>query len=255
MIKHALSRSTGPRLEIMQTATRYEIDGAPRLDLIDARGQLHEAAEILTPGSTTAHLSAVPEEGADVLTLTTPGGAPYVLGTASSSRHSAEHTLSEAGEYDTDAPALGDVRLSAAEAALVVSAKEGAVYISPRLRTQGRLEVSDGAAPTQSAAVGELTLSALDAHQATLEALIAATAQLQRLAALAFPPALEAEAALKITEAAALTQAGDLVGAAQATAEAAELTAAAAEAQTLTPPSPPTPPARAIISEILKLER
>ena len=79
MIKHALSRSTGPRLEIMQTAARYEIDGAPRLDLVDARGQLHEAAEVLTAGSTAAHLSAIPEEGADVLTLTCT--LPEQLGT------------------------------------------------------------------------------------------------------------------------------------------------------------------------------
>ena len=258
MIKYALNRSAAPALEVMNVLTRYEIDGEPRLDLIDRRGQLYEAAEVLALGSQTTAATATPEEGAEVLTLTTPGGAPYVIGTTAPQRHSAAHEVSAAGEYDTTAPDLADLSLRAAEAAVIVSAKEGAVYLSPRTRAQGRLEVSDGAAPEQSAAIGELTLASLDAHQAALEALVSAVDQLQRLCAVALPPALETHATAKTAEAAALTQAGDLIGAAEATQEAAEATAAAVEARALPAPyslSPPAPPSRAIISALLKLER
>ena len=87
---------------------------------------------------------------------------------------------------------------------------------------------------------------------------MSAVDQLQRLCAVALPPALETHATAKTAAAAALTQAGDLIGAAEATQEAAEATAAAVEARALPAPhtlTAPAPPSRAIISALLKLER
>lgn len=257
MIRYKISAEQGPRLELVQVVARYEIDGAPRLDLIDARGQLLEAAEVLGLGGRDTQTSALPEVGAEGVALTTPNGAPYILGALTTQRRAPQATLSEAGEYDTTAPALQDVSMSAGEAALIVSAQEGALYMSPRARVQGALEVSSGAAPQQSAAIGELTLEALEAHQATLEALVSAVAQLQTLAAQAWPLTFDAQAAAKTTEAATLAQAGDVAGAARATAEAAQAAANAAEARTLAPSTltPPAPPSRDIISELIKTER
>lgn len=263
MIRHALSKYTAPRLDFMLVVARYEIDGAPRLDLLDSGGKLYEAAEVCMMGAGTTGAAAIPPSGAEVLTLSTPNSAPYVLAglTPAPSRggsYQPKAELNSAGEYPTDRPALSDLSLRGSEAAVIISGQEGAVYASPRLRAQGRLEVSDGASPTQSAAIGELTLSALDEHQATLEALVSAVSQLQRLCAVALPPALETHATAKTAEAAALTQAGDLIGAAEATAEAAEATAAAIEARALPAPhplTPPAPPSRDIISELLKIER
>lgn len=262
MISHALSKYTAPRLDLMLVVARYEIDGAPRLDLLDSGGKLYEAAEVCMIGADTTGAAAIPPQGAEVLTLSTPNSAPYVLAgltpAPSSGRYSARAELSAAGEYPTNTPALSDLSLRSAEAALIISQQEGALYLSPRTRAQGRLEVSDGASPEQSAAIGELTLASLEAHQATLEALVSAVSQLQRLCAVALPPALETHAAAKTTEAAALTQAGDLVGAAEATAEAAEAAEAAVEARALPAPhplTPPAPPSRDIISALLKIER
>lgn len=177
----------GAVLAIMRVTARRVIDGAPFLDLIDRGGRLYTDAEILSLGGAPQELAAVPPEGADVLTLTTPQNAPLVLGTFSTSTDRAlTAELSGAGEYPPDALALDHVALRSGEARLI--AAEGSLYAAPVLRVQGRLEVSDGASPTQSGAVAEPTLDTLAQYQAAINTLAASLEALRLACAAAQAP-------------------------------------------------------------------
>jgi len=214
-----------PVLAIMRVVARRVRDGAPFLDLIDRGGRLYSDAEVLGLGGAPNELAAVPPEGADVLTLTTPQNAPLVIGAFSVSTDRAPQvTLSGAGEYPPDALALDHVALKSGEARLV--AGDGALFAAPVLRVQGRLEVSAGAAPALSGAVAEPTLDTLAQYQSAINTL-AASLEAIRLACASAPNPAALPALLQ------------------------------AAAQALPPVSPTIapPPNATIASEIIKVER
>lgn len=214
-----------PVLGLMRVIARRVIDGAPYADLIDRGGRLYTDAEILGLGGAPNELAAIPPEGADVLTLTTPTNAPLIIGSFSvATDRAAQVTLSAAGEYPPDALALDHTALKSAGARII--AGEAALYAEPLLRVQGRLEVSDGATPAQSGAVAEPTLDTLAQYQSAINTLAAAVEAL-RLACANAPNAAAVPAALQ---------------------------AAALDIPPLSPTLAP-PPNATIASELLKVER
>lgn len=176
-----------PILAIMRVVARRVRDGAPFIDLIDRGGRLYSDAEVLGLGGAPNELAAIPPEGADVLTLTTPQNAPLVIGAFSVATDRAlQVTLSGGGEYPPDALALDHVALKSGEARLV--AGEGALFAAPVLRVQGRLEVSDGAAPALSGAVAQPTLDTLAQYQTAINTLAASLEALRLACAAAAAP-------------------------------------------------------------------
>lgn len=238
----------------MQVVRRYQVEGEPAYDLIDTGGRFYEAAEALTLG-TGAELALDYPVDSDVLVLTQSYGPPYILGGFSSVTRADSAEPDTAGEYQS-ALALGDAQMSKGATRLIIT--ETAAYIGPVLRAQGRLEVSDGAEPTQSAAVAEPTRDTLQDHTDRLDELKSAVDKLLEIAELTAPAALETTATEATAAATAATNAGDLITAAQKTDEAARATALALEAPTLTTAhqiGTPSPPTDIMLSELLKLER
>lgn len=100
------------------------------------------------------------------------GGAPYVLGAlADQKRFIDKPSISDAGEYHEFNVALKDAALLAGDARVIASSSLDAVYLSPRVRVQGRLEVSNGGAPLQSLAIAEPLLETLNNQRDTIEAM------------------------------------------------------------------------------------
>jgi hypothetical protein len=253
-MKRKVSLRTGPALSIMQVVRRYQVEGEPAYDLIDTGGRFYEAAEALTLG-TGAELALDYPIDSDVLVLTQSYGPPYILGGFSSIPRADSTEPDSAGEYQSTL-ALGDAQISKGATRLIIT--EAGAYIGPVLRAQGRLEVSNGAEPTQSAAVAEPTRDTLQDHTDRLDELKSAVDKLLQIAELTAATALTTAATEATAAAAAATQAGDLITAAQKTHEAARATSLAAEAPELTTTHQirtPSPPPDIILSELLKLER
>ena len=209
----------------MRVVARRVIDGAPYADLIDRGGRLYTDAEILGLGGAPNELAAIPPEGADVLTLTTPTNAPLIIGAFSvATDRAAQVTLSAAGEYPPDALALDHTALKSSGARII--AGEAALYAEPLLRVQGRLEVSDGGLPLQSGAVAEPALQTLAQYQLAINILATALEAL-RLACANAPTAAAVPAAIQT----------------------------AAQAIPPIPPILAPPPNATIASELLKVER
>jgi len=253
MIKRKVSLRTGPRLEIMQVIRRYQVETEPAYDLIDSAGRFYEAAEALAIGS-GAELAADYPEGADVLTLTTDG-PPYIIGSYTATPRQDSNSADAAGEYRGPL-GLGDMSLDNGAARLIVTPQ--AIHTSPQLRAQGRLEVSDGAPPAQSAAVAEPTRDTLQDHTDRLNELKAAVDALLRIAELTQPAALQTTATEATAAAAAATQAGDITTAAQKTEEATRAAELIPTAQALTSAhiiTTASAPLDTMLSDLLKLER
>lgn len=214
-----------PVLGLMRVVARRVIDGAPYADLIDRGGRLYTDAEILGLGGAPNELAAIPPEGADVLTLTTPTNAPLIIGAFSvATDRAAQVTLSAAGEYPPDALALDHTALKSTGARII--AGEAALYAEPLLRVQGRLEVSDGGLPLQSGAVAEPALQTLAQYQLAINILATALEAL-RLACADAPTAAAVPVAIQT----------------------------AAQAIPPIPPILAPPPNATIVSELLKVER
>jgi len=168
MIRQTLTRS---QIAVFQVVAAYQIGGTPELDLIDRNGRLFEGCSLLSLGGGFQDLLTIPEKGAEVLVLLNEGGSPYVLGALADQRRFVdEPQITNAGEYSEQTVALRDSALLAGEARVVVSNSQSAVYLSPRVRIQGKLELTDGEPPQQSVAVAEPLLETLSELRGTLEA-------------------------------------------------------------------------------------
>lgn len=167
-----IKRSSGQSpLTVCQVVASYQIEGTPELDIIDHHGRLYEGCSIVSLGGGEQDLLTIPAKGEEVLVFLDQGGAPYILGAlGSQKRFVDEPVIDDAGEYDTRTIALKDAALLAGGARAVVSQDQDAVYLSPRVRVQGRLEVTNGDTPAQSLAVAEPLLETLGELRDSLEA-------------------------------------------------------------------------------------
>ena len=168
-----IRRSSGSRsqLAVFQVVAAYQIGGTPELDLIDQNGRLFEGCSLLSLGGGLQDLLTVPEKGGEVLVLLDDGGAPYVLGAlADQKRFVDEPEITDAGEYSEQTIALKDAALLAGDARVIASNSQSSIYLSPKVRVQGRLELTDGEAPEQSLAIAEPLLETLEDMRGTLEA-------------------------------------------------------------------------------------
>ena len=224
---------------VMRVAGVYQVRGALELDVLDSSGRLFEGAQLLTSGGGPSEISAAPSVGSEVLGVVL-GGACYVIGCLNDEpMYQDERALNSAGEY-VERAAVGDVLLKAGESRVILS-RDDAVYVSPRLRVQGVLEVSSGGEPLLSGAVGELVLSTLDAYHQTLSDLKTAVEALQEVSSRL--------SSVYSTASAAASASGDLI-------RAQDLAEQAIKAGEL-PSTIITPPLRAsrdILSSNLKLE-
>lgn len=169
MIRRASSRA---QLAVFQVVASYQLRGTPELDLIDQNGRLYEGCSLLSLGGGARDLLTVPEVGGEVLVFLDEGGAPYVLGALADQRRFVDAPeMTSAGEYSEQTIALKDAALLADEARVIASSAQAAVYLSPRARVQGRLEISDGGAPSQHVAIAEPLLETLGEYRDSLEAL------------------------------------------------------------------------------------
>lgn len=163
--------SSSSQLAVFQVVAAYQIDGTPELDLIDQNGRLFEGCTLLSFGGGAQDFLTVPERGGEVLCVIDESGLPYVLGALADQTHFVDAPeLTAAGEYSEQTIALRDSALLAGESRVVASSSQSAVFLSPRVRVQGRMEITDGEAPEQSLAIAEPLLETLEDIRGTLEA-------------------------------------------------------------------------------------
>lgn len=169
MIRRSMSRS---QIAVYQVVAVYQVGGAPEIDLIDQQGRLYEGCTMVSMGGGRQDFLTIPTKGEEVLVVLDEGGAPYVLGAlADQKRFIDKPSISDAGEYHEFNVALKDAALLAGDARVIASSSLDAVYLSPRVRVQGRLEVSNGGAPLQSLAIAEPLLETLNNQRDTIEAM------------------------------------------------------------------------------------
>jgi len=166
------------RLAVMQVIDRYITEGTPECDLIDFSGIIYTGCTVLSLGGGDIDRMSAPALDAEVLTLQQGAGAPYIIGVLSEGQNYVDETaLNSAGEYPAGEISIDHNELKSAGARIV--AGENALYLSPRARVQGVLEVSSGAPPAQHIAVAEPTIETLETYRARLDELRAAVLSLQ----------------------------------------------------------------------------
>lgn len=185
--------------------------GGARVDLLLDSGAVIEGAELLLPRGLDRGVSYYPAAGDEVLAAAPPASDPIALGSFTS-RLDAERvvesaTLSAAGEYPEEETAISAAELRSGRARLICDQDQEAIFCSPRLRAQGSLEVSAGAAPEQSAAIAEPLLAYLAELQVSINAILEAAelanpeamqAAIAGLAQVSDPPAIIASDLLKL---------------------------------------------------------
>ena len=161
----------GAAIQIMEVVERYQIEGSPECTLIDRAGNIYEGCSIMALGGDSQVITSCPDLDSEVLTVTEPHSRPYIIGTLPSLRQyiSDDIQLNNAGEYPSQEIDLNDIALKRGAVRLI--AGEFALHLMPKVRVQGRLEVSDGAAPAQSAAVAEPLLATLNEYHSVIETL------------------------------------------------------------------------------------
>lgn len=159
---------------VCQCVALYQIDGIPQIDIIDPHGRLFEGCSIVNIGGGGSEVRVYPQSGVEVLATFEGAGSPYIIGVLEDPLNYTvvdSPNISTAGEYNTDSIAIKDVSVQAGGARLVCSDEQEAIYASPRLRAQGKLEISNGGTPSQSVAVAEPLLENLTEYQAFLDAI------------------------------------------------------------------------------------
>lgn len=228
MIKNFVGLKSA-RLAVMQVIDRYITEGTPEIDLIDFSGMIYTGCTVISLGGGDLDRMSTPAINAEVLTIQQGAGAPYIIGVLSEGQSYVDAiTLDSAGEYPADQISIDHNELKSAGARII--AGESALYLSPRARVQGVLEVSSGATPAQHIAVAEPTIETLETYQARLDELRTAVVGLQTALT-------SVVSALKIDIPAGVTVALEAVS------------LPTDQVETITPPS-----AR-IASEIAKIER
>lgn len=177
MIKNFIGLKSA-RLAVMQVIDRYITESTPEIDLIDFNGIVYTGCTVISLGGGDLDRMSAPALNAEVLTIQQGPGAPYVIGVLSEGQsYVDEITLDSAGEYPANQISIDHNELKSAGARII--AGESALYLSPRARVQGVLEVSSGATPAQHIAVAEPTIETLEAYQARLDELRTAVLSLQ----------------------------------------------------------------------------
>ncbi len=152
----------------------YQIEGVAEIDIITPTGQFFEGCTLVSIGGGISEIRANPQIGDSVLAVLNDGSPPSIIGTLDDPvdyKFVDSGVASSVGEYDLNTIGLKDVFLKAGETRLICSELEEAVFIGPRLRTQGTLEISDGGVSSQSVAIAEPLLDTLEAYRNTLDAL------------------------------------------------------------------------------------
>ena len=177
MIKNFIGLKSA-RLAVMQVIDRYITEGTPECDLIDFRGIVYTGCTVISLGGGDLDRMSTPAINAEVLAIQQGAGAPYIIGVLGEGQsYVDEITLDSAGEYPADQISIDHNELKSAGARII--AGESALYLSPRARVQGVLEVSSGATPAQHIAVAEPTIETLETYQARLDELRTAVLSLQ----------------------------------------------------------------------------
>jgi len=177
MIKQLISHGRA-HIEIMIVVDRYITEGFPECDLLDSRGILHQGCSIMSLGGGITDLFSVPALNAEVIALSSSGATPYIVGVlAEVQTYQASPQITPAGEYPSNQIGMDHAQLKSSGSRII--ATEGALYLEPRARIQGALEVSSGAEPLQSFAVAEPTIDTLETYQARLTEMRSAIINLQ----------------------------------------------------------------------------
>lgn len=177
MIKNFIGLKSA-RLAVMQVIDRYITEGTPEIDLIDFNGIVYTGCTVISLGGGDLDRMSTPAINAEVLTIQQGAGAPYIIGVLSEGQsYVNEATLDSAGEYPAGEISIDHNELKSAGARII--AGESALYLLPRARVQGVLEVSSGATPAQHIAVAEPTIETLETYQARLDELRTAVQSLQ----------------------------------------------------------------------------
>lgn len=183
------SRTSATFAEVLKSYASESEGGL--VDLLLDSGAVIEGAELVLPRGAARGLFVYPAAGDEILVLSPPNSDPVALGSfvarTDAERVVEQAELSGAGEYPEDQISIDAAALEAGSARVVVD--QGAVYLTPRARVQGALEISSGAVPAQSAAIADPLLQHLVQIQAHLNAI-------KEAADLATPEAMQAAIAL-----------------------------------------------------------
>ena len=162
----------------MQVIDRYLVNGTPECDLVDGSGVVYSGCSLLSLGGGATDRASVPPIDAEVLTVSQNGSTPYIIGVlAEVQEYRDTIELSEAGEYPLNQIGINHNELKSAGARII--AGEESLYLTPKTRIQGALEISDGAQPSQSVAIAEPTIQTLETYQARIDELRSAVINLQ----------------------------------------------------------------------------
>jgi hypothetical protein len=132
----------------------------------------------LSLGGGATDRASVPPIDAEVLTISQNGSTPYIIGVlAEGQEYRDTIELSEAGEYPLNLIGVNHNELKSAGARII--AGEESLYLTPKTRIQGALEISSGAQPSQSLAIAEPTIQTLETYQARIDELRSAVINLQ----------------------------------------------------------------------------
>lgn len=165
-------------LRVMEVIDRYIVNGTPECDLVDGSGVIYTGCTIISLGGSDTDRMSAPALNAEVLTITQGGGAPYILGAlAEGQEYQEEIELTDAGEYPTDQIGIDHSEIKSAGARII--AGDQSLYLTPKTRIQGALEISDGSTPEQHLAIAEPTIDTLETYQARLDELRTAVLSLQ----------------------------------------------------------------------------
>ena len=162
----------------MQVIDRYLVNGTPECDLVDGSGVVYSGCSLLSLGGGATDRASVPPIDAEVLTVSQNGSTPYIIGVlAEGQEYRDTIELSEAGEYPLNLIGIDHNELKSAGARII--AGEESLYLTPKTRIQGALEISSGAQPSQSVAIAEPTIQTLETYQARIDELRGAVINLQ----------------------------------------------------------------------------
>ena len=163
---------------VMQVIDRYIVNGTPECDLVDSSGVVYSGCSLLSLGGGATDRASVPPIDAEVLTISQNGSTPYIIGVlAEGQEYRDTIELSEAGEYPLNLIGINHNELKSAGARII--AGEESLYLTPKTRIQGALEISSGAQPSQSIAIAEPTIETLETYQARIDELRSAVINLQ----------------------------------------------------------------------------
>jgi len=165
-------------LKVMQVIDRYIVNGTPECDLVDGSGVVYSGCTIISLGGADTDRMSTPPIDAEVLTCTQGAGAPYIIGVlAENQSYVEEITLDNAGEYPLNQIGIDHSELKSKGARIV--AGDESLYLTPKTRIQGTLEISSGATPEQHLAIAEPTIDTLTQYQARIIELTTAVQSLQ----------------------------------------------------------------------------